>query len=120
MNSPDAPSLWDVPGLTQRSVDRGQRGRSRKTDPPTSAQAASAISNSCEQAIRALFSVPRQLTDTELCDLLPEWYGPTVVSARVRLSKRDHKTGRPPLLRDSGVRRLSARKRSSIVWERSS
>ena len=58
-------------------------------------------------------SAPRDgFTDDELCSYLNVRYPPTVKSARSRLSRAGY-------LRDSGVRRDSARGRPSIVWVRS-
>jgi hypothetical protein len=104
-------TLFDVSPLSPAEVDHVMRGKSRRGDPDTSRSAAAAISSSAEQAIRALYAIPRALTDDELAELLPEWFPPTLKSARSRLA-------RDGFLCDSGERRLSGRGHPMIVWKR--
>lgn len=90
-------------------------GRYRLTDPQTSRKAAAGISGKTERRILELFNdgtIPPHYgaIDDELCVLMPLYYGPTVRSARSRLSKAGH-------LIDSGERRLSERGRESCVWK---
>jgi hypothetical protein len=82
----------------------------RRSDPETSVTAAGSITpGRTEAAILDLFRVS-WFTDDELAAVLaPEHYGPTVKTARSRLSKAG-------LLVDTGQRRPSSRGRDMIVW----
>lgn len=93
--------LWDVP----------PHPRARRGDPVTSLDAARSITAGRTESliVDAYRSHRGGLTDDELVALIPGLYGPTVRSARSRLS------GRGDLV-DSGVRRLSGRGRAQIVW----
>jgi hypothetical protein len=104
-------SLFDAPAMTQSQVDRGVRGRARRSDPDTSQQAAEHIGKGAEAAIKRLYRIPRSLTDDQIAGYLPEWYAPTVKTARSRLTADG-------FLVDSGERRDSARGRPQIVWRR--
>lgn len=89
--------------------------RHRATDPETSKAAARAQKPSAlETEILEVFRLHRPeigLTDDQLCRLLPDRYGPTVKTARSRLSNAGH-------LVDSGQRAKSRRGRDMIVWRR--
>lgn len=82
----------------------------RHADPDTSRQAA-ARAGSVEDLIVDVFVDGVRLTDSELCARLDDHYGPTVKSARSRLTARG-------VLADTGQRRPSPRGRPQIVWER--
>jgi hypothetical protein len=98
------PTLFDLPHT-----------RHRRTDPETSRTAAATQQNSpLEGDILEVFRLHRPyagLTDDQLCRLMPERYGPTVKTARSRLTKRG-------LLVDSGRRAPSGRGREMIVWRK--
>lgn len=92
--------------------------RARRTDPDTSRAAAQAQTGGVEAVILSTFAYAAHLwgrergglTDDDLAGILAkDFYGPTVKTARSRLSKRG-------LLIDSGARRKSARGRDQIVW----
>lgn len=93
--------LWDLP----------PHPRARRRDPQTSLDAARSVTaGRVETLILDVHRACRDgLTDDELVASLPGLYGPTVRSARSRLSRRGS-------LVDSGVRRLSGRGRAQIVW----
>lgn len=95
------PSLFDV----------SLSGRVRRTDPQTSLDAARTVSGRTVTLIHGAFLAgpTSGMTDSELCAVLPLLYGPTVISARSRLSGRG-------VLVDSGMRRPSNRGRLQIVW----
>lgn len=82
----------------------------RATDPITSHRAASSVAPHVKEAVLRVHCEHDGLTDDDLVDLLPRFWGPTVRSARSRLKK----DGR---LRDSGRTRPSNRGRQAIVWE---
>jgi len=92
----------------------------RRTDPETSTAAAWSLTpGHTEAAVLDAFCGLRGVgyTDDELAAALaPQHYGPTVKSARSRLSHVDERTQRPALLVDSGTRRPSVRGRDQIVW----
>lgn len=87
----------------------------RATDPETSHAAAAAVPSGVVEAavmrvfVRKFSTYGCGMTDDELVAALPEHHGPTVKSARSRLSK----SGR---LVNSGCTALSNRGRASIVW----
>lgn len=81
--------------------------RARKTDPGTSH--AARRGPSVEDEIVAVFKRGLWLSDEALCRELPERYGPTVRSARSRLSDAG-------MLVDTGKTAMSARGRPMIVW----
>lgn len=81
----------------------------RRTDPATSHAAAETVRpGKTEAAILAVARIAGPLTDDELCHRLPGLYGPTVKTARSRLSKQG-------LLVPDGVR-MSCRQREMTVW----
>lgn len=85
-------------------------GAVRLFDPDTSYQAARIIGSGVENAVyRAFCEAAGGMTDDDLCSTCPEFYGPTLKSARSRLAKRG-------LLEDSGERRKSNRGQQMIVW----
>lgn len=85
--------------------------RARANDPETSKAAANIVRPTAgwmEFRIMSAFDSYGPLTDDELTDALPEFYPPTVKSARSRLSKRG-------LLVPNGTR-PSHRGRDMTVW----
>lgn len=83
-------------------------GAVRLFDPDTSYKAAQVIGKGVENAVYSAYCC-FDLTDDELCATRPDFYGPTLKSARSRLAKRG-------ILIDSGLRRPSNRGRDQIVW----
>jgi len=84
----------------------------RRTDPDTSRDAAEAVEpEAARQECRIMerFAMFGPMNDDELVARSPQWHGPTVKTARSRLSKRG-------FLVDSGERRPSVRGRDQIVW----
>jgi hypothetical protein len=91
-------------------LDLFNEPKARIADPPTSRAAAAQVDPSpTETAILEVFRVHGACTDDELCHRLPGLYGPTVKTARSRLSKRG-------LLVPAGSR-LSCRQREMTVWK---
>lgn len=87
------------------------RGLARHCDPPTSRVAAETITGRTERLIVATFAAAGHgLTDDDLCGRLAGLYGPTVRTARSRLTR----DGR---VVDSGVLGISARGRACVVWQ---
>lgn len=85
--------------------------RHRHTDPPTSRDAAGSVPpTAVETRILEAFALFGWLTDPELVEVV-EGYGPTIRTARSRLTK----TG---VLVATGTTRLSPRGRACIVWKR--
>jgi hypothetical protein len=80
----------------------------RASDPQTSHQAAASVRDGAVKAIRAAFTL-RDWHDDALCDYLVTLHGPTVKSARSRLTKAG-------LLKDSGKRAMSHRGHEQIIW----
>lgn len=94
--------------------DMSPHPRYRHTDPQTSVDAARSVSPGAEARILEAFAMLDHnrrigLTDDELAAALAPLYGPTVKTARSRLSKAGW-------LIDSGKRRTSVRGRAQIVW----
>jgi hypothetical protein len=91
-------ALWAAPGV-------------RRSDPDTSHAAAAAPTGALERLILDTFAYNggTELCDDELAARLPWLHGPTVKTARSRLSKRG-------LLVPTEARRPSARGRDQIVW----
>ena len=92
--------------------DQSPLARHRHTDPATSVEAAAVQQpQALEVEILEVFHVDggRGLTDDELVSVLRPRYGPTVKTARSRLTKRG-------TLVDTGQRRLSNRGRLMTVW----
>ncbi len=85
--------------------------RTRRTDPPTSRNAAPSSTQAGELQQRILEAFRRYwtLTDDELCELLPDAYPPTVKTARSRMKNAG-------LLIPTGGTRKSARGRDMVVW----
>jgi hypothetical protein len=81
----------------------------RRTDPATSHAAAALVAAGVEERIVAAFAEYGALTDDELTEALPEFYPPTVKTARSRLSKRG-------VLIPTGGTRMSFRNRAMTVW----
>ena len=93
------PTLFDAPA-----------GLARASDPVTSVDAARSITGRAEREVLDLFEAThRGYTDDELCAALPNRFGPTLKSARSRLTNHH-------LLVDGGSTRPSTRGRDSIVW----
>ena len=94
--------------MTQLALFRGPQARAG--DPTTSHVAAATVTEPglTEFRIMAAFESYGPLTDDELCEALPEFYPPTLKTARSRLSKRG-------ALVPNGVR-PSARGRYMTVW----
>lgn len=88
--------------------------RARAADPQTALDAARSVTpGRTEAAILELFATERAaMTDDEIVARLPTMHGPTVKSARSRLTASR-------LLVDSGDRRPSMRGRLQIVWRAS-
>jgi hypothetical protein len=84
--------------------------RARAVDPATSHAAAAQVTEPgwTEFRILAAYDSYGPLTDDELCEALPEFYGPTLKTARSRLTKRG-------LLEANGTR-PSFRGRDMTVW----
>lgn len=101
-------------GINQSSGDRSPLPRHRVSDPDTSRAAAESVDpKPAETAILAEFDRFGMLNDDELCQQLPEFYPPTIRTARSRLAKAG-------VLVDSGTRRPSLRGRQMTVWKRAS
>lgn len=84
----------------------------RATDPPTSHAAAEAVSHEAgrqETRIMERFAMFGPMTDETLCMRSPQWYGPTIRTARSRLSKRG-------FLVPDGVEKNS-RGRDMTIWK---
>lgn len=83
----------------------------RRSDAATSHEAAASLPpcGALESSILDAFARWGALTDEEVCERLPEMYGPTVRTCRSRLTKRG-------LLVPSG-RRPSSRGRDMTVWQ---
>lgn len=84
----------------------------RATDPATSHAAAEAVSHEAsrqETRIMERFAMFGPMCDDELCARSPQWYPPTLKSARSRLSKRG-------FLVPTGETRKSIRGQDQQVW----
>lgn len=116
------PPVKEVPAAAERYVEvRAHRRRltgddtspiprHRITDPVTSSHAAKrAAGQGVEAEILGVFARYPELTDDELCAVLPDRYPPTTKSARSRLAKNGY-------LHDTGRTRPSARGVDQIVW----
>ena len=65
--------------------------RARRQDPDTSRDAARAVTQHAgrlENSILVEFCIRDGLTDEQLCERMPDYYGPTVKTCRSRLRKR--------------------------------
>lgn len=97
------PDLFDA---LKESVARARRG-----DPSTSHQAAAKQWGGAKAEVyRVLSECSWGLTAQEVCDRLPGFHPPTVVSALSRLRTQHH------LTEDTGARRPSATGTDQIVW----
>ena len=98
----NAPTLFDAPGAGVRH-----------DDPVTSVVAARSITpGKTERMILEVFLRERYpLTATEVCERLPDCYGPTVVSALARLHTRYE------LIAATGAEKLSPRGRPETCWK---
>ena len=95
------PTLFDMP--TQGAV--------RRTDPTTSQAAARAQHGGAEAAVLETLNLrPAGMTDGELCASLPDWHGPTLISARSRLYKRGF------ISQNGKTRRTGRNGREQLVW----
>jgi len=95
--------------------DAGTVGRVRHTDPDTSVDAARTVdAGAIEAAVLAEFARFGWLTDDELVEALPLLHGPSVKSARSRLSTGK---GRPILLVATGTKRPSNTGHPMNVWK---
>jgi hypothetical protein len=95
--------------MSPQQLDLFAGPKARNKDRETSHEAARRAPNLEDVILEVIASYREGLTDDELCARLAEHYAPTVKSARSRLSKYG-------CLHDSGVRRLSLRNRSMVVW----
>lgn len=86
--------------------------RARRSDLPTSHQAAkavSAIASETEYDIAAAVYMLGPSTDDEICESLPAYFPPTVKTARSRMTKKG-------VLVATGGTRPSGRNRAQTVW----
>lgn len=81
----------------------------RETDPETCVAPSPPARQLLERAVVGVFSVGRELTDEQLVTLLPQHHGPSVKSARSRMTNAG-------FLRDTGKKLLNERGRWVIVW----
>lgn len=81
----------------------------RETDPETSFAPSPPARQLIERAILGMFAMGRELTDEQLATLLPSFHGPSVKTARSRLTNAG-------FLRDTGKKLLNDRGRWVIVW----
>lgn len=95
---------------TQLALFRGPQARG--CDPITAHVAAATVNEPgyTEFRILAAFDVHGALTDDELVEMLPDFYGPTIRTARSRLTKKG-------LIVPTGATRLSGRGRDMTVWQ---
>jgi predicted ArsR family transcriptional regulator len=93
----------------QLALFRGPQARA--VDPMTSHVAAATVNEPgvTEFRILSAFDAHGALADDELVECLPDMYGPTVRTARSRLTKRG-------LLVATNGTRLSARGRPQTIW----
>lgn len=84
-------------------------GAARASDPDTSHAAAARQRGGARPAILAAYRAHGPMCDDELAAVLPDFYPPTVKSARTRLSNDG-------FLVDTGDRRPSVRGCAQIVW----